>query len=75
MILCPWIDEVYHKTFVAVDENGTEAAAATAVVMADLSIPEIVNISADKPFIFIIYDHFTRTILFMGRVLDPTFPG
>jgi len=68
----PWIDEIYHKAFVAVDENGTEAAAATAVVMTDASIPEVVNISADKPFIFIIYDHFTRTILFMGRVLDPT---
>jgi serpin B len=69
----PWIDEVYHKVYVAVDENGTEAAAATTVVMAETSIPEIVNISADKPFVFVIYDHFTQTILFMGRVLDPTF--
>jgi len=68
----PWIDEIYHKAFVAVDEDGTEAAAATAVVMTDTAMPEIVTISADKPFIFLIYDHITHTILFMGRVLDPT---
>jgi serpin B len=68
----PWIDEIYHKAFVAVDETGTEAAAATAVVMTDTAMPEIVTISVDKPFVFVIYDHFTNTILFMGRVLDPT---
>ncbi|MFZ2806679.1 MAG: serpin family protein [Desulfosalsimonadaceae bacterium] len=67
----PWIDEVYHKAFVAVDETGTEAAAATAVVMTDTAMPQIVTISADKPFIFLIYDHITHAILFMGRVLDP----
>lgn len=68
----PWIDEVYHKAFVAVDEEGTEAAAATAVVMTDTAMPEIITISADKPFIFLIRDDITDTILFMGRVLDPS---
>ncbi len=68
----PWIDEVFHKAFVAVDENGTEAAAATAVVMSETGMPQITTLSADRPFMFIIYDHFTQTILFMGRVLDPT---
>jgi serpin B len=68
----PWIDEVYHKAFVAVDEEGTEAAAATAVVMTETSIPEVIPVSADKPFIFFIRDQVTGSILFMGRVLDPT---
>ncbi|MFO8089260.1 MAG: serpin family protein [Desulfatiglandaceae bacterium] len=68
----PWIDEVYHKAFVAVDETGTEAAAATAVVMTDTSVPEVVTVSANKPFIFLIRDQVTGSILFMGRVLDPT---
>jgi serpin B len=67
-----WIDEVYHKAFVAVDEEGTEAAAATAVVMTETSIPEVIPVSADKPFIFFIRDQVTGSILFMGRVLDPT---
>ena len=67
----PWIDEIYHKAFVSVDEKGTEAAAATAVVMTETSIPEPVIISADKPFIFLIRDQVTDMILFMGRVLDP----
>ena len=68
----PWIDEIYHKAFVAVDETGTEAAAATAVVMTDTSVPEPVTISADRPFILLIRDNISQTILFMGRVLDPT---
>jgi len=67
----PWIDEIYHKAFVAVDEKGTEAAAATAVVMTETSIPEPVVISADRPFIFLIRDQLTNMILFMGRVMDP----
>ncbi len=68
----PWIDEIYHKAFVAVDEDGTEAAAATAVVMRKTSIPDPVKISADKPFVFLIRDNITGVILFMGRVVDPT---
>lgn len=68
----PWIDEIYHQAFIAVDEEGTEAAAATAVVMSDSGIPDPVCISMDKPFIFLIRDNITGTILFIGRVLDPS---
>jgi serine protease inhibitor len=64
--------DLIDKAFVAVDETGTEAAAATAVVMTDTSVPKPVTISADRPFIFLIRDNITRTILFTGRVLDPT---
>ena len=66
----PWIDEIYHKAFVAVDEEGTEAGAATAVVMELGSLPD--TVSVDKPFLFLIRDDITGLILFMGRVLDPT---
>lgn len=68
----PWIDEVYHKAFVAVDETGTEAAAATAAVMTETAVPEPVTLSADKPFMFLIRDRITQAVLFMGRVVDPT---
>lgn len=70
------ISEVLHKAFIGVDENGTEAAAATAVIMAagaaapDETVPPEVRI--DRPFIFLIRDTKTGTILFLGRVLDPS---
>ncbi len=64
----PWIDQIYHKAFIAVDEKGTEASAATAGVGIQSIVP---SISADKPFIFFIRDNITGTILFVGRVLDP----
>lgn len=69
-----YISEVIHKAFVAVDESGTEAAAATAVIMKFTSMPigEPVELKIDRPFIFIIRDLPTGSILFLGRVLDPT---
>lgn len=66
-----WIDEVYHKAFVAVDEEGTEAAAATAVVIVTESAKPSVSITFDRPFVFAIYDEPTGQILFLGHVLDP----
>jgi len=68
------ISEVIHKAFVSVDEKGTEAAAATAVVMkrgaaAQPSKPRVVRV--DKPFLFWIRHRATNTILFMGRIVDP----
>jgi len=57
-----------HKAFVAVDEAGTEAAAATSVITRE-SIPPKVTI--DSPFIFLIRDIETGAILFVGRVLNP----
>lgn len=67
-----WVDEVYHKAFVALDEQGTEAAAATAVVAVDESEPERATFIADRPFLFMIYDDPTGQILFIGRLLDPS---
>ena len=67
-----FVQDVVHKAFVSVDEAGTEAAAATAVVLpasAPVEPPEEVVI--DRPFIFVIRDIGTGTILFVGRVLDP----
>jgi serpin B len=70
-----FISQVIHKAFIGVDEAGTEAAAATAVVMAResamLSEPDVI-LTVDRPFIFVIRDVSTGTVLFAGRVLDPT---
>ncbi len=71
------IDQVVHKAFVQVDENGTEAAAATAVVMVGTAMeqnpqPSTPVFRADHPFIFIIQQQDTGNILFMGRVSDPS---
>jgi len=68
------IDAVIHKTFIDVDEAGTEAAAATAVVMAvqaALPGPELPEFRADHPFLYFICDNQTGTILFMGRMVEP----
>ena len=67
-----WISEVVHKAFVSVDEKGTEAAAATGAVML-LSGPskEPIEVTVDRPFIFLIRDTGTGTILFLGRVSNP----
>jgi len=65
-----FIASVFHKAFVAVNEEGTEAAAATAVVMERLAIMEETIFRADHPFLFVIRDDATGSILFMGRVAD-----
>jgi serine protease inhibitor len=67
-----FISAVLHKAFVAVDEKGTEAAAATAVIVGVTSAPLFdVTLIIDRPFIFLIRDIPTGQILFMGRVLNP----
>jgi len=67
------ITEVVHKAFVSLDEAGTEAAAATAVIVGLTAIPEEpVTINIDRPFIFLIRDIETGAILFVGRVLNPS---
>ena len=67
------ISDVIHKAFVDVDEAGTEAAAATAVIMVEsaMEVVEPVEMKVDRPFIFLISDDDTGTILFAGRVLNP----
>jgi serine protease inhibitor len=63
-----WIDQVKHKSFVKVDEEGTEAAAATSVAMVDSAPMPIV---VDRPFVFLLREKLSGTILFMGKVMDP----
>ena len=67
-----YIKEVIHQAYVKVDEKGTEAAAATGVVMELTSIMPKNIFRADHPFIFIIQQNDTGNILFLGRVNDPT---
>jgi serpin B len=68
-----YISGVLHEAFIAVDEAGTEAAAATAVIIGTTSMPvEIVEIDFDRPFLFALRDRETGTALFLGRVLDPS---
>ena len=67
------IDKVIHQAFVEVNEEGTEAAASTAVIMVAKSagMPRPV-FRADHPFIFLIQERATGNVLFLGRVMDPT---
>jgi serpin B len=67
-----YISNVIHKAFVEVNEEGTEAAAATAVLVKPGSIAARPSFRADRPFFFVIRDKRTESILFMGRVLDPS---
>lgn len=65
-----FIKDVIHQANVAVDEQGTEAAAATAVVINRKAVMQILRV--DRPFLFLIRDDANGATLFMGRVLDPT---
>jgi serpin B len=69
-----YISKVFHKAFVKVDEKGTEAAAATAIVMAAGGgmPPKAIEFKADHPFLFFIVDKASGLVLFMGRVADPS---
>ncbi|MEN3010607.1 MAG: serpin family protein [Candidatus Bipolaricaulaceae bacterium] len=72
-VLC--IDNVIHEAFVAVDEGGTEAAAATAVVVKLTGMPgspAVVVMKVDRPFLFLIREKESGLILFLGRVTHPT---
>ncbi|MBI3639844.1 MAG: hypothetical protein HY223_05960 [Thaumarchaeota archaeon] len=71
-----YIDNVYHKAFVDVNEKGTEAAAATAIVfmtvMGENAGVQPLEFNADHPFVFLIHDNQTGLILFAGQVVDPS---
>ena len=71
------ISNVIHQAFISVDEKGTEAAAATAVTMCMMAAPNKVRpvvFNADHPFVFLIRDNETGSILFMGRIMKPVVP-
>jgi serine protease inhibitor len=75
-----YISKVLHKAFVEVSEKGTEAAAATAVMMAKPtaavdSRPVIPTFKADRPFLFLIRDRQSGSVLFLGRVMSPKEKG
>ena len=65
------ISDVVHKAYVAVNEQGTEAAAATGVIMSGMAMMQN-TLTIDQPFIFLIRDIQTGAILFVGRVLNPS---
>jgi serine protease inhibitor len=69
-----YISKVVHEAYITVDEEGTEAAAATAVIARVSAAPtmEIVELTIDRPFIFALRDQETGALLFLGRVTDPT---
>ncbi len=64
-----FISEVKHKTFINVDEKGTEAAAVTSVEMGSRSMPD--SLIIDRPFLFVIRERCSGTILFIGKMMDP----
>jgi serpin B len=66
-----FISEVQHKTFVQVDEEGTEAAAVTSVGVGRTSIGDNFVMRVDRPFIFVIRENNTGTILFLGKIIQP----
>jgi serpin B len=71
-----FISKVFHKTFLALDEKGTEAAAATAVIMelramAKLQQPKPIEVRVDRPFLFAIQHRPSGACLFVGRMTDP----
>lgn len=68
------VDQVFHQTWIAVDELGTEAAAATGATMRTTSLitGPVVEFRADHPFLFLIHDAKNGRVLFAGRVMNPT---
>jgi serpin B len=68
-----YVSDIVHEATINVDEDGTKAAAATAVIVGDESLPFFrFVVRADRPFVYLIRDDATGAILFVGRVLDPT---
>lgn len=67
-----YISTIEHKAYINVDEKGTEAAAATAVVVAMKAMPaEVITLTIDRPFLYFILDRQTSSLLFMGRLVKP----
>lgn len=67
-----FISQVKHKTFVEVNEQGTEAAAVTSVEIEVTSVPDKFEMRLDRPFMFVIRDHHVGTQLFLGKIVKPT---
>lgn len=67
-----FVSDAIHKTFIKVDENGTEAAAATGIVVGVVSAPPPATFTADRPFLFWIEHTPTNEMLFLGQVTNPS---
>jgi serpin B len=67
-----YVTDALHKSFIALDENGTEAAAATAIIIGLTSMPQPATFTADRPFLFWIEHDSTGEVLFLGQVTDPS---
>ena len=65
----PFISDIYHKTFIEVNEEGTEAAAVTVVEVGESAMPS--GFYANRPFVFLIRDNRTKSVLFIGKVENP----
>ncbi len=65
------IDEAIHKTFIEVNEEGTEGAAVTSISIIETSVPTIPFVVLDRPFLFLIRENQTGSILFIGKVMNP----
>jgi len=68
-----FIADVIHKTYIKVNEKGTEAAAVTAVLMQGTSIGAYKVLRLDRPFLFAITENSSKSILFMGKVAEPAY--
>ena len=64
------LSDVLHKTYIKVDEEGTEAAGVTAGLTKETAVEEVYNFVADQPFVYVISDSSTGAILFMGAMTD-----
>ncbi len=67
-----YVSTAVHEAWVQVDEEGTEAAAATAIGVSTTSVVISLEVVVDRPFVFQVRDQVTGTVLFMGRVADPS---
>jgi serine protease inhibitor len=66
-----WISRVIHKAVIEVNEEGSEAAAATIIEFRESVVPQFQEIYLNRPFMFIIREHKTNTILFIGKIVNP----
>ncbi|NMB75710.1 MAG: serpin family protein [Myxococcales bacterium] len=67
-----FISEVRHKSYVRVDEEGTEAAAVTSVEVGITSVPASFVFRADRPFLYLLHERASGALLFLGKLVDPS---
>ena len=66
-----YVDKAVHDAYLKINEEGTEAAAVTSIIVRDLSLPVREEFVADHPFLFVIQDDESDTFLFIGKILNP----